>query len=61
MAARLPPASPPTPLPARLPFQLPAGRIKEEIWRARADVTAELTLACMGQHAVQIKRNALHW
>lgn len=45
----------------RLPFQLPAGRIKEEIWRAGADVTAELTLACMGQHAVPIKRNALHW
>lgn len=57
------PPPPPNPRLSRtcLPFQLPAGRIKEEIWRAGADVTAELTLACMGQHAVPIKRDALHW
>lgn len=29
--------------------------------RAGADITASLTLACVGQHAVQIKRSALHW
>lgn len=26
------------------------------MWRAPADVTAELTLACVGQHAAQIER-----
>lgn len=60
MAARLPPASPSLERPLHL-FQLPAGGIKGEIWRALADVTAELTLACAGQHVVQIERNALHW
>lgn len=59
MAARLPPASPSLACPLGW-FQQPAGGIKEEIWRAWADVTAELTSACVGQHAAQIERNALH-
>lgn len=58
MARRLSPASASVACPL---FQLPAGRIQEEIRKARADVTAEVTLACIEEHAVQIKRNALHW
>lgn len=31
------------------------------VWRAWADETAELTLACVAHHAAQIEGNALHW
>lgn len=58
MARRLSPASASVAWPL---FQLPAGRIQQEIRKARADVTGEVTLACIEKHAVQIKGNALHW
>lgn len=56
MARRLSPASAAVACPL---FQLPAGRIQGEIRKVRADVTAEVTLACIEEHAVQIKRKML--